>query len=91
MARVCKGEMGGSSRALKGLYVLQIDKDELQTALTFLRDQLGEDELRILLERMDAFSEDAKMDVKQLMTLAEGQGSPERAQKAAEQPLISTA
>lgn len=80
-----------ASSSLRKHGCLQISKDELQTALTFLRDQLGEDELRVLLERMDAFSEDAKMDVKQLMTLAEGHGSPERVQKAAEQPLISTA
>lgn len=68
---------------------LQISKDELQTAMTFLKDQLGEDELRVLLQRMDDFSKDAKVDVKQLMLLAEGQGSPERAQRAAEQPILS--
>ena len=68
---------------------LQISKDELQTAMTFLKDQLGEDELRVLLERMDAFSDDAKMDVTQLMTLAEGHGSPEKAQRLAEQPILS--
>jgi hypothetical protein len=74
---------------LKSLSV-QITKDELQTAMTFLKDQLGEDELRLLLERMDAFSDDAKVDVKQLMTLADGVGPPERAQRIADQPFISS-
>lgn len=67
-----------------------ITKDELQTAMTFLKDQLGEDELRLLLERMDAFSDDAKVDVKQLMILADGVGPPERAQRIADQPFISS-
>lgn len=58
--------------------------------MTFLKDQLGEEELRVLLQRMDDFSKDAKVDVKQLMTLAEGTGSPERVQRAADQPLISS-
>ena len=56
--------------------------------MTFLKDQLGEDELRLLLERLDAFNDDTKLDVKQLMTLAEGKGPPERAQRLHDQPVI---
>ena len=43
--------------------------------MSFLRDQLGEDELRMLLERLNAFTEDSKpIDVKHLMQLAGGEG-----------------
>ena len=56
--------------------------------MTFLKDQLGEDDLRLLLERLDAFNDDTKLDVKQLMTLAEGKGPPERAQRLHDQPVI---
>lgn len=64
---------------------LQVTKDELQTAMTFLKAQLGEEELRMLLERMDSFNDDTKIDVKQLMALAEGKTAPEKVQKANDQ------
>ena len=34
---------------------LQISKQELEAALGSLREQMGEDELRLLLERLNAF------------------------------------
>lgn len=68
---------------------MQISKDELQTAMTFLKDQLGEDELRLLLERMDAFNDDSKLDVKQLMQLADGNPSNMVQQLADNKPLIT--
>lgn len=40
--------------------------------MTFLKDQLGEDELRLLLERMDAFSDDAKVSPLTLVPLKFG-------------------
>ena len=64
------------------LVAVQISKDELQTAMSFLKDQLGEDDLRLLLERMDAFSSDNKMDVNQLISLAEDP-DPRRVQQTA--------
>lgn len=38
--------------------------------MSFLKDQLGEEELRLLLERMDAFG-DSRIDVSKLMRLAD--------------------
>jgi hypothetical protein len=50
----------------------QVSKEELQTAMGFLREQLGEDELRLLLEELNTFSEDGvNIDVSKLMALAE--------------------
>lgn len=57
------------------IIIVQVTKDELRTAMTFLKDQLGEDELRLLLERMDAFDDNTKLDVSQLMSLAESKSS----------------
>lgn len=36
---------------------VQISKQELGTAMSFLRQQLGEDELRHLLEQLSAFGD----------------------------------
>ena len=58
-------------------------------ALSFLKDQLGQDELRLLLERMDAFNDDTKLDVKQLMQLADGNPADSVQQSAENRPLIS--
>ena len=68
---------------------MQVSKDELQVAMGFLKDQLGEDELRMLLERMDAFNDDSKLDVKQLMQLADGNSAQVVQQLADDKPLIS--
>lgn len=35
----------------------QVTHEELQTAMGFLREQLGEDELRALLDRLNAWTE----------------------------------
>ena len=52
--------------------LLQISRAELQTAMGFLREQLGEDELRLLLERLNAFNkDDGPFDVGNLMSLSE--------------------
>ena len=56
---------------------MQISKSELQTAMGFLSEQLGEDELRHLLERLNAFSDDtARFSVNGLMDLAAAENSP---------------
>ena len=57
---------------------LQISKDELQTAMGFLSEQLGEEELRHLLERLNAFSDDATtpINVNSLMELAAAENDP---------------
>lgn len=45
--------------------------EELQTALSFLREQVGEEELRHMLEVLSReASEDGKIDVNKLMDLA---------------------
>ncbi len=51
---------------------VQISPDELRTAMGFLKDQLGEDELRLLLERLNEFNVDrqAPIDVTKLMQFA---------------------
>ena len=58
--------------------LVQISKDELQTAMGFLSEQLGEDELRHLLERLNAFSDDATtpINVNSLMALAAAENDP---------------
>jgi uncharacterized protein YqeY len=52
--------------------MLQISADELKTAMGFLKEQLGEDELRLLLERLNAFSSEHQtpIDVGKLMQFA---------------------
>lgn len=57
---------------------VQISKDELQTAMGFLSEQLGADELRHLLERLNAFSDDATtpINVNSLMALAAAENGP---------------
>ena len=57
--------------------------------MTFLKDQLGEEDLRLLLERMDAFNDETRLDVKQLMTLADGNSPQVVQQLADDKPLIS--
>ena len=64
-------------------------KDELQTAMSYLKDQLGEDELRLLLERLDAYNDDTKLDVTQLMQLA-NKDPAAFADQAGNRPLISS-
>lgn len=57
---------------------MQISQEELKTAMGFLKDQLGEDELRLLLERLNAFSSEHQtpIDVGKLMRFAEEKASP---------------
>ncbi len=52
--------------------LLQISREELETAMSFLGDQLGEDELRMLLEKLNAYGEakEGPINVSNLMALA---------------------
>ena len=73
---------------------MQISRDELQTAMGFLREQLGEEELRLLLERLNAFNnEDGPFDVQNLMTLSEtapgNVDMPDLKDKAAEEAVAA--
>ncbi|KAL3144484.1 hypothetical protein ABBQ32_004224 [Trebouxia sp. C0010 RCD-2024] len=60
------------------MHILDLDNDglitreELETAMSFLGDQLGEDELRMLLDKLNAFGEakDCPINVSNLMALA---------------------
>lgn len=49
-----------------------ISRDELETAMSFLGDQLGEDELRMLLDKLNAYGEakEGPINVSNLMALA---------------------
>ena len=38
-------------------YCVQVTQEELTTAMGFLREQLGEDELRALLDRLNAWTQ----------------------------------
>ena len=51
---------------------MQITREELETAMSFLGDQLGEDELRMLLEKLNAYGEtkEGPINVSNLMALA---------------------
>jgi len=52
---------------------MQISKEELRSAMTFLREQMGEEELRTMLETLDAEAGTAGgIDVSKLMDLALG-------------------
>lgn len=55
---------------------LQISREELETAMSFLGDQLGEDELRMLLEKLNAYgeSDEGPINVSNLMALATPDG-----------------
>lgn len=55
---------------------LQISREELETAMSFLGDQLGEDELRMLLEKLNAYGEadEGPINVSNLMALATPSG-----------------
>ena len=63
--------------ALKGHVCLhlQISREELETAMGFLRQQLGEDELRMLLDKLNEFglseTEEGPINVGRLMDLAQ--------------------
>ena len=49
----------------------QISPDEIQTAMTFLREQLGEDELRLMLEMLSTESDGGmEIDVNRLLEIA---------------------
>ena len=52
--------------------LLQISREELETAMSFLGDQLGEDELRMLLDKLNAYGEakEGPINVSNLMALA---------------------
>lgn len=52
--------------------MLQISREELETAMSFLGDQLGEEELRMLLEKLNAYGEskEGPINVSNLMALA---------------------
>ena len=56
----------------QGLTCVQITREELETAMSFLGDQLGEEELRMLLDKLNAFGEakDCPINVSNLMALA---------------------
>lgn len=58
------------------LVFLQISREELETAMSFLGDQLGEDELRMLLEKLNAYNEEDEepINVSNLMALATDSG-----------------
>ena len=61
----------------------------------FLREQLGEEELRLLLERLNAFNqEEGPFDVANLMSLSEvapsGADTEDLANRAAEKVVAST-
>ena len=63
--------------------IVQISKHELQTAMGFLSEQLGEDELRHLLERFNAYSDNAApFSVNNLMELAAVENSPAKGTSA---------
>jgi hypothetical protein len=64
-ARAAGGADAAGARA-------QISTEELQTAMGFLREQLGEDELRALLGDLNAWSDDgaSPIPVGKLMELA---------------------
>jgi hypothetical protein len=51
----------------------QVTQEELQTAMGFLKEQLGEDELRGLLDRLNDWQQDGAtpIDVAKLMQMAE--------------------
>ncbi len=51
----------------------QVTQEELQTAMGFLKEQLGEDELRALLDRLNDWQQDGAtpIDVGKLMKMAE--------------------
>lgn len=53
--------------------MLQISREELETAMGFLRQQLGEDELRMLLDKLNEFGEQEQgpINVANLMSLAQ--------------------
>ena len=55
--------------------LLQISREELETAMGFLRQQLGEDELRMLLDKLNEFglseTEEGPINVGRLMDLAQ--------------------
>ena len=51
---------------------LQVTQEELQTAMGFLKEQLGEDELRALLGRMNDWEEGTQpFNVNKLMEMAQ--------------------
>jgi Ca2+-binding EF-hand superfamily protein len=53
---------------------LQISPDELRNAMSFLKEQLGEEELRGMLETLNAEARgDGGIDVAKLMDLAHGE------------------
>ena len=58
--------------SITGFMCVQITREELETAMSFLGDQLGEDELRMLLDKLNAFGEakDCPINVSNLMALA---------------------
>lgn len=55
-----------------GLWHVQVSREELQAAMGFLSDQLGEEELRALLERLNAWGDASQepIPVAKLMALA---------------------
>ncbi len=50
----------------------QVTQEELQTAMGFMKEQLGEDELRALLDRLNDWQQDGAtpIDVAKLMQMA---------------------
>ena len=63
---------------------MQISKEELQAAMGFLHDQLGEDDLRAMLERLNAWNEDQgeAIPVSSLMSLAQDAAGPQQMRTA---------
>jgi ribosomal protein S16 len=50
----------------------QVTQEELQMAMSFLKEQLGEDELRLMLDRLNDWNKDGAtpIDVAKLMEMA---------------------
>lgn len=61
-----------SAKTLPCPVALQVTQEELQTAMGFLKEQLGEDELRALLDRLNDWQQDGAtpIDVAKLMQMA---------------------
>ncbi|KAK9807532.1 hypothetical protein WJX72_001831 [[Myrmecia] bisecta] len=87
LARIEKELDQVDSKIGESMHVLDLDndgmitRDELRAAMGFLTDQLGEDELRHLLERLNAFNEEEEaspIPVAELMSLAQELGASPR-------------
>lgn len=73
--------------------VTQVTQEELQTAMGFLKEQLGEDELRLMLDRLNDWNKDGAMpiDVGKLMHMASSAEPLTTALPAAAAPVAAPA